>query len=240
MRIHLLILIELIFNMSANDLIGQSTTNQTLVWAKYQNDLHISEKLILSNEIESRNYVQHFRGHQRLLPATTLIYKPNKGLIKGFGFTYFQQFNPQDPNIKGVLNNEYRFLQLIEFSNSISKLEVKTRVQIEERLIEAPNNKIDFSLRERFRFKLAFPLISKDDKAILKAIIFDEIMVQQGAGLKFNIFDQNRFGGGLSARIKESFLIETTLFNWYQQKPDLLGFYNRTILSLSLIHSISL
>ena len=115
MRIHLLILIGLIFNMSANDLIGQSTTNQTLVWAKYQNDLHISEKLILSNEIESRNYVQHFRVHQRLLPATTLIYKPNKDLITGFGFTYFQQFNPQDPNIKGVLNNEYRFLQLITF-----------------------------------------------------------------------------------------------------------------------------
>jgi len=226
--------------MSANDLIGQSITNQTLVWAKYQNDLHISEKLILSNEIESRNYVQHFRVHQRLLPATTLIYKPNKDLITGFGFTYFQQFNPQDPNIKGVLNNEYRFLQLIEFSNSISKLEVKTRVQTEERLIETVTNKIDFILRERFRFKLAFPLISKDDQPILKAIIFDEIIVQQGAGLKFNIFDQNRFGGGLSARIKQNFQIETTLFNWYQQRPDLLGFYNRTILSLSLIHSISL
>ena len=219
---------------------GQSIVRQDLLWLRYYNKLKFSDRLSLHTEFEERMYINPYRIHQRLLPRTALSYTTKQNVNINFGFTYFQQYLPHDALETPFLFNELRPHQSVTMSNKLTHFTFKTRLQLEERVIQENNQTWDFIIRERILVQMDIPIIRNEKLNRLEAVVFNELMIQQGDGLRYNFFDQNRMGAGLKSSINQAFQIEAVFFKWYQQRAALVDFFNRNIVRLSLIHTIQL
>ena len=240
MRILKIILVSLLIIITNLSSYGQSIVHQDLLWMRYYNKLNFTEKFSLHTEFEERMYVNPYREHQRLLPRIGINYSPINDIEFNIGFTYFQQYLPHDAKTSPSLFNEFRPHQSVSLTNNNSRFKVKTRLQLEQRFVEQADKSFGFNLRERLMIQLVFPIIRKNNISRLEAIVFNEIMVQQGSGLRYNFFDQNRIGGGLKSSINKALQIEAIFFKWHQQQSTLVDYFSRNIVRLSLIHTIQL
>jgi len=84
------------------------------------------------------------------------------------------------------------------------------------------------------------PIVRNESLNRLEAVVFNEIMIQQGDGLRYNFFDQNRMGAGLKGSINQAFQIEAIFIKWYQQRATLVDYFSRNIIRLSIFHTIEL
>jgi len=219
---------------------GQSIVHQDLLWLRYYNKLNISEHLSLHTELEERMYINPYRVHQRLLPWTALSYTTKQNVIINMGFTYFQQYLPHDELQSPALFNEFRPHQSISVSNNPPFFTLKTRLQIEERIIQENNRAWSYIFRERVLVQADIPIVRNESLNRLEAVVFNEIMIQQGDGLRYNFFDQNRMGAGLKGSINQAFQIEAIFIKWYQQRATLVDYFSRNIIRLSIFHTIEL
>lgn len=230
--------ILIIFTGLFSSLSGQTTTHQNLIWLRYFTSVKLTDKVSIHTEIEERSYIAPYRQHQRLIPNLSVAYLKQDDIIFNLGATYFQQYLPHDAAKEPSLYNEIRPHQSISLIKNVSNFKFTTRLQIEQRFMEDINHSFLFISRERFLFRSSYPLIRSQSSSWLEAIIFNEILVQQGKDLKYNFFDQNRLGAGVKTNLNESLQIEALLVNWHQQQSTLVDFFNRNILWLTLFHTI--
>jgi len=223
---------------------AQGTTTQSLIWLKYFNQWRITDKVHLHTEIEERRFSMPDRAHQRLLPRVGLEYVQSDRISFNVGGVFFQQFLPHDPNIESELFHEWRPHQYVAFSEVYGKFKLQSRIMFEERFIERPGFgevRYLFNFRERTLFKLSFQTIkgfSQSEKSALNVYVYDELFVQAGEGVTYNVFDQNRIGGGFNLRVNDYFAFDLSYLNWYQQQGSGVDFFNRHIIHLSLLHTI--
>ena len=234
------ILIPTLLIASITSSFGQSIVHQNILWLRYFNKLSFNDKVSLQTEFEERMYINPYREHQRLIPSISFNYNPKHDVSFNLGFTYFQQYLPHDATISPSLYNEFRPHQSITITNNFSFFSLKTRLQLEERVIEQSNESFAFNMRERLLLQVDIPIIEKENSTRLIAIVFNELMIQQGAGLRYNFFDQNRIGAGFKSAINQAFQVEAVFLKWHQQRSTLVDYFSRNIMRITLIHTIHL
>ena len=123
------------------------------------------------------------------------------------------------------------------------RLKISHRYKAEERffLKSTPEEQVDFNWRFRYKLEAQWPLQPEKKGAgavLLRA--YDEIMVNAGKNIVYNVFDQNRVYGSVQVGLSNQWAVEVAYIHWFQQRPSGTQFYNRNIARLTLTHTLTL
>src|SRR5690606_29992097 len=141
-------------------------------------------------------------------------YQLGNGWNVGAGITYFLQALPQDPNIKEYDNQlELRPQLELAYKQQISEtFAISHRYWSEFRYFEPEGEKLYYSnVRMRYKIELQYRPIKK---ITLKA--YDEIFINIGKDVVYNVFDQNRIGASIQYMPTTNLGFEVGYFNWFQ------------------------
>jgi hypothetical protein len=209
---------------------------QYLLWTRYSLKLKINENYQIRQELDERTYWFPWRQHQ-FVSRTFAERKLPNGWNTGIGFTYLVQSLPQDPEVVEYSNrSELRPQFEIAYKQTISeKIILNHRYWAEFRFLEQPNGSFEFG-NNRLRYKLE---LRYSPVANLTLIAFDEIFINIGRKITYNVFDQNRYGASMQYMPLGNFGLELGYFNWFQQRKSGVDFYNRHITRLTIHHTVN-
>ena len=96
-----------------------------------------------------------------------------------------------------------------------------------------------FFWRFRYRIQGDYDFWRKKKK-YLKAIVYDELMINAGKEVVNNVFDQNRIYVGLQYGINSSLALELGYLNSFQQRASGFDYFNRNIIRLGIYHKLKI
>ena len=168
----------------------------------------------------------------------------NDNLELGAGFAYFS-VETQDPEITYDFNvPEYRGQQDLIWKQDIGRITLVHRFQVEERFFHNANKEEllpGTTYYWRFRYKIQGEHIFwKKENQFLKAIVYDELMINGGKNVVKNTFDQNRIYAALHYGINKKIALELGYLNSFQQRSSGIDYFNRDIIRFTFFHKINL
>lgn len=222
----------------------KDVTYQRLYWLRYVNDLKLGSGWTFHAEIEDRRYAFPDRQHQ-LLPVLALNKEIGQGWTAGAGFTYFLLSLPEDGDLPVTLvRPELRPHQELSYKQVLGRVSIRHRYLLEERFF---HNTVDgelapgyhFAWRARARLLVDVPIVKQESpKGSFSIFAYDEILLNFGANVVRNTFDQNRLAAGLSYGILDKLKVQVEVLNWFQQRSSGDEYFNRYVLRLSLIQTM--
>jgi hypothetical protein len=221
----------------------KNVDHQSLLWTRYYNQLTINNKWSLHSEFDNRIFLNpveenlyEFRIQGR--------YKINNNIELGTGFAYFSVAT-QDPEITYNFNvPEYRGQQDMIWKQEIGKITLLQRFQVEERFFHNAS-KVEllpgttFFWRFRYRIQGEYSFWKKENQ-FLKAVVYDELMINGGKNVVKNTFDQNRIYAALHYGVNKNIALELGYLNSFQQRASGVDYFNRDIIRFTFYHKINL
>jgi len=217
--------------------------HQGLIWIRYVNQLSLNDKLSIQTELDNRIFINPIEQSQFVF-RTQGRYKINGQVEFGSGFAYFNVAT-RDPNVEPGFNvPEYRGQQDVTLKQKFGKINLNHRYQIEERFIHnydklGLQDGTTFFLRYRYRIQ-ADADVWKTKEQYLKAIVYDEIMINGGNKIVKNTFDQNRVYVALQYGFSASLALELGYLNSFQQRTNGVDYFDRNIIRFSVFHKLKL
>ncbi|WP_268847541.1 DUF2490 domain-containing protein [Flavobacterium aestivum] len=217
--------------------------HQSLLWIRYYNQLTLNHKWSLHTEFDNRVFIQPFEQNLYLIREHGR-YKINTNLDVGVGFSYFSVAT-QNPDITyGFRVPEYRTQQDITWKQEYGNFTMNQRFQVEERFIHNANKEglqpgTTFSWRFRYRLQGEYSCWKKESQ-YLKAVVYDELMINAGKSIVNNTFDQNRIYAALQYGVNKNIALELGYLNSFQQRASGVDYFDRDIIRFTLFHKIKL
>lgn len=239
----LLIFFFISSNYISNAQIKKRVDHQSLIWTRYYNQLQINDKWSIHSEFDNRVFINP--NDQNLFVIRVQgRYKISEEIEVGSGLVYFSVAT-QDPEVDSGFNKpEYRIQQDLTLKHNWNKILFSQRFQIEERFfqnfdIEGLTSGTTFFWRFRYRIQGDYDFWRKKKK-YLKAIVYDELMINAGKEVVNNVFDQNRIYVGLQYGINSSLALELGYLNSFQQRASGVDYFNRNIIRLGIYHKLKI
>lgn len=217
--------------------------SQTILWLRYYNQLSLNDKWSLHSEFENRLFLNPVT--ENLFGIRSQVrYKLNNTVELGGGVG-FTSVATQDPEkTTDFMIPEFRGQQDIVWKNTIGKIQLNQRFQIDERFIRNASKTellpgTTFNWRFRFRIQAEYEFWEKKQQ-FLKAIIHDEILINAGKSIVKNTFDQNRIYAAIQYGVNKKIALELGYMNSFQQRASGIDYFNRDFIRLSFIHKLKL
>lgn len=205
--------------------------HQQQIWYKYYLKVPIGDKWQIRQELDDRNYTDPARQSQ-FVSRTHLQRNLSKGWNTSLGFAYFVHSLPQDPEIQDYTNQkEIRPSFEIANLNTLSeKFHLHHRYWTEFRFFQQPDNSYTYTnIRVRYKIELEYELSEK-----FSFLVFDELHINLGSKITYNVFDQNRFGASVMYSPVKNIGFEVMYINWFQQTTAGDTYYDRDIIRFAL------
>nr|WP_315196211.1 DUF2490 domain-containing protein [uncultured Flavobacterium sp.] len=217
--------------------------HQSLLWTRYYNQLTINDKWSIHTEFDNRVFISPFEENLFLIRMHGR-YKVNKDVDFGAGVSYFSVATQVPENTKDFRIPEYRIQQDISWKHEYGNITLGQRFQVEERFFHNANNEgllpgTTFNWRFRYRLMGEFPCWKKESQ-YLKAIVYDEIMINAGEKIVSNTFDQNRIYAALQYGVNKNIALELGYLNSFQQRASGVDYFDRDIIRFTFFHKIKL
>jgi len=159
-------------------------------WIQYYNQLKLSEQWTLLTDGEVR-WKNGFSQKSLYIARTGIGYQLHPFMRFSIGFAHAGFYTADT-----LSRIEYRPYQDFLITNNYGNIRIAHRLRSEERYFKNISDETDnFNFRFRYRFLLSIPLLrfhsaNPDSKLILR--LGDEIFINAGKEVVYNIFDQNR------------------------------------------------
>ena len=221
----------------------KNVDRQSLLWTRYYNVLNINNKWSLHSEFDNRVFLNPFEQNLYLIRMNG-HYKIYNNIDLGAGFAYFSVAT-QNPEVTFDFNvPEYRGQQDITWKKAYGDFTLNQRFQVEERFFHNANNVgllpgTTFFWRFRYRIQAEFNFWKKENQ-FLKAIVYDELMMNGGENIIKNTFDQNRIYAALDYGINKNITLELGYLNSFQQRASGVNYFNRDIIRFTFYHKINI
>lgn len=226
-----------LFTFTPNLYAQKEISYQRLVWGRYYLRVKLNDKWTIHQEMEGRQYATPWRFHH-FINRTQLGYTFNSAWNANLGLVYSLQSQPQDPNIRAY-KNVAELRPQVEVGNKQKlgeRWQLGQRYRFDVRFFEQADHSFKFTnARFRYQAELQYKLT---EQIAFKA--FDEVHLNIGKSILYNVFDQNRCGVSAQWTANKYLGIEMGYVNWFQQRPSGEDFYNRDIWRLTIHHSIHL
>jgi Protein of unknown function (DUF2490) len=223
----------------------KSVSTQHLVWYTYLQNLQLNNRLTLQTDIQERHFIVPLKQSQFVVRATLKTLVGSNWDI-GPGFCVFvtntypgTDYDLQVPELRPYLE--------INNKQQAKIVTVYHRYRLEARFLQNTKGAglaEGFSFNSmRFRYQLGadFPLYKpKTEKHALKLRLIDELMLNFGGKVRYNLFDQNRLQGALQYAPIPALAIEAGYIHWFQQRASGDAYFNRHILRVGLVHNLKL
>ncbi|PKB15897.1 DUF2490 domain-containing protein [Flavobacterium sp. 5] len=217
---------------------------QSLLWTRYYNQLTLNHKWSIHTEFDNRIFINPTEENIFVFRLTG-HYKINNNVEIGAGYSYFSVAT-QDPEITNDFKTpEHRIQQDILWKQDLStSITLLQRFQVEERFIHNANKEellpgTTFYWRFRYRLQGEFSCWKKESQ-YLKAVVYDEIMINAGENVVKNTFDQNRFYGALQYGVNKNIALELGYLKSFQQRVNGVDYFDRDIIRFTFYHKINL
>lgn len=219
----------------------KSTAYNNQQWLQYYNQLKLSGKLTIYSDFSLRK-INNFEDWSQITFRTGLGYRITQNLqgITGFAFFTFYTQNK-------LSKIEFRPYQEVNTLQLFGKVSVQHRFRIEARyfikIYEGATTSItNFNFRFRYRLFCAVPIsklsATKPERKLLLNI-GDEIFINAGKEITYNMFDNNRFLIGLTLQYNNNFSFSFAYINQYGQRNKPAAYEHSDILTLGITHKIS-
>lgn len=221
----------------------KNVDQQSLLWTRYYNQLSITDKWSVHTEFDNRIFINPVEENLYVFRVQGR-YKINSNIEVGVGYSYFSVAT-QDPEITTDFRTpEHRAQQDITWKQDYGKFTLNQRFQVEERFIHNANKEellpgSTFNWRFRYRLQGEFSCWKKENQ-YLKAIVYDELMINAGEKIVKNTFDQNRIYAAMQYGINKSIALELGYLNSFQQRASGVDYYDRDIIRFTFFHKINL
>jgi hypothetical protein len=221
----------------------KNVDQQSLFWTRYYNQLELNDKWSVHTEIDNRIFINPVTQNT-FVSRVQLRDKVTDKVEVGAGFAYLSVAT-QDPEIKaGFHIPEYRGQQDVTVRQSLGKVNLTHRYQLEERFVHnASKLRLEdgttFYLRFRYRIQGDYTFWKKD-KQYLKGILHDEIMINGGNKIIKNTFDQNRVYVAVQLGVSAAVALELGYLNSFQERANGVDYLNRDIIRFSFIHKVKI
>jgi hypothetical protein len=229
-------------------IVGQAQTektvdHQSLLWTRYSNQLTFNSKWLILSEFDNRVFIHPFEENLYLIRIQGR-YKINKDVDLGAGFAYFSVATQDPETINNFRAPEYRAEQNITWRQEYDSFTMNQRFQVEERFIHNANKQellpgTTFYWRFRYRLQGEYSCWKKENQ-YLKAIVYDELMINGGENVVKNTFDQNRIYAALQYGINKNIALELGYLYSFQQRASGVDYFDRDIIRFSFYHKINL
>lgn len=238
--IHILFLIVFGISQAQTE---KKIDNQSILWSRYYNLLTLTKKWSLHSEFDNRLFLNPVTENLFVI-RSQIRYKASDFVELGGGIGYFPVATQDPENTTDFMIPEYRGQQDIVWKNTIGKVQLSQRFQIDERFIRNASKTsllpgTTFNWRFRFRIQAEYDLWKKDNQ-YLKTIVHEEILLNAGKSIVKNTFDQNRIYAALQYGINEKIAIELGYLNSFQQRSSGVDYYDRDIIRLSIFHKLKI
>jgi hypothetical protein len=158
-------------------------------------------------------------------------------------YVFFLQ-SPHDPESESrLMVPEHRPFQEVIIKNDLGLFVIRHRYRLEERFFRNNDGEqllpgYNFNWRLRYQFQAQRKLFDIDDNMSVHFRIAEELMVNFGKNIVYNIFDQSRFSAAFFINLNKYFDLEAGYSYWFQQRANGQSFFNRHILRLALSHTV--
>lgn len=177
-------------------------TNQQ--WFQYFNVIRFSQKWSLLTDGGYR-LKDEFRKSSQYIIRSAMGYYLNSGTRIAVGFAHLGFYDSDKLN-----KLEFRPYQEIVMKQKYQPIGINNRFRIEERVLRTVNrekNGNSFHFRFRYRVLISLPILrfssTNPDKKLFLSI-GDEIFINAGKEIVYNIFDQNRIAIGTSVHFNKN------------------------------------
>lgn len=183
-------------------------TTNTNAWLMYFGNHKFSERIGFHAEVQWRR-TDLFSESQQLLLRTGLDFylKPDLRFTVGYGFieTY-----PYGEFAVPKAFPEHRFWQQLFVQQTLGKVKLSHRYRLEQRLIgNSSTVKFDEGRYEnRVRYMAKATVNVTNGEHPIFAALYDEVFINFGKDVAYNIFDQNRLYGALGYTLSPVIKIE--------------------------------
>jgi hypothetical protein len=221
----------------------KNVDHQSLLWTRYYNQLTLTNKWSLHTEFDNRIFLKPVEENLYLIRMHGR-YKINNNFDVGAGFSYFSVAT-QNPDVTYDFKvPEYRTQQDITWKKDFGAITLNQRFQIEERFIHNVDKDgllpgTTFSWRFRYRLQGEYSCWKKENQ-YLKAIVYDELMINAGESIVKNTFDQNRIYAALQYGVNKNIALELGYLNSFQQRASGVDYFDRDIIRFTFFHKIKL
>jgi hypothetical protein len=210
-------------------------------WLQYFNQLKFSEKLSLYSDLSLRKQ-NNFNDWSRITFRSGLGYPLTKKLQGITGIACFIFYTENKVN-----RIELRPYQEINTTQIFGKVSIQHRFRVEARYFrndsEEITNKTNFNLRFRYRLNAMTTLINlaemNQDRKLLM-YIGDEIFINAGHEIKYNVFDNNRALVGLIYQDNPNLSFSFGYINQFGKRNSPATYENSDILTFAINQKISL
>jgi hypothetical protein len=221
----------------------KNVDHQSLLWTRYCNQLTLNNKWSLHTEFDNRVFLKPTEENLYVLRLQGR-YKINPEFEVGGGFAYFS-VTTQNPDVTFDFKvPEYRTQQDITWKHDIESVTLNQRFQVEQRFIHKANKEgllpgTTFYWRFRYRLQGEYSCWKKENQ-YLKAIVYDELMINGGKNVVKNTFDQNRIYAALQYGVNKNIALELGYLKSFQQRASGVDYFDRDIIRFTFFHKINL
>ena len=232
---------------SQNTVLRKNGNNQN-GWLMYFGTLKLNQKWSVHTEAQLRRS-EYFSQPQQLLLRIGLNHHFSHGLLATIGYGYIETY-PYGIFPVQVQFSEHRLWQQVQHKSSLGGWEWINRLRLEQRWVNLPiadslaayhEGSDVFSNRFRLMNRVSIPLFDKkiNDGGFYLSF-YDEIFVQFGKNVKYNLFDQNRLYGAIGYQWSQAVRLEAGCLLQTLYKPDGIRVEQNHTLQLGLTTTFSL
>lgn len=217
--------------------------HQSLLWTRYYNLMTINNKWAVHTEFDNRTFINPVEDNLYVFRINGR-YKISNNADLGAGYAYFSVATQVPEVTYDFRLPEYRGQQDITWKQEYGKITLNQRFQVEERFFHnADKNGLlpgtTFFWRFRYRLQGEYSFWKKENQ-YLKAIVYDELMINGGKNVVKNTFDQNRIYGALHYGVNKNIALELGYLNSFQQRVSGVDYFDRDIIRFTFFHKINL
>ena len=167
--------------------------------------------------------------------------RDNVILTAGYCYVYTGSYGKQPAPLPF---NEHRGWQQVMLTHTVNRVRFQHRYRLEKRWLERYNstllaNEIIYVNRFRYRIQLTIPLNKPDMMpGTFFAVVNDEVWVNFGKQIRFNVFDQNRAYAGFGYQLNNACNVQLGYLNQLVFKSDGVRVENNHTLQASLFYNI--
>jgi hypothetical protein len=210
-------------------------------WYMFFGSFKFSEKLGLHAEVQWRRY-NYILDNQQLLLRGGLNWHFNKQVMGTAGYCFVETY-PYGEFASKIAFPEHRIWEQLQFGSRYNRLEMVSRFRLEQRYVYSPVLKDSIYVvgkdiySNRFRLLTRFSVPFKGETIADKTFYitaYEEIFINFGENVAFNIFDQNRAYIALGYKIPKLGKLELGYLNQMVFRGNGIQVENNHTLQVSL------
>ena len=214
-------------------------------WLVYSGDHKISSRWGVHLETQWRRS-DFVSDPQQLLIRTGLNYHISKEVFASVGYAFVETY-PYGEFPSAVTYPEHRIWEQIQLKSQLGKMEWSSRFRLEQRYSQLPVKVNEISrvgpavytnrIRLFNRFTLPFKGRIVEDHSVY-ASLYNEIFVNFGKNVGYNIFDQNRIFLGVGYKLPKAGRLEVGYLNQLVMKGDGIKIENNHTFQIALYSTL--